>query len=135
MFGEHGNSFVKTMLKLSQNRNELSVINDQIGCPTYSFDLAKRTLEIIENNCPFGIYHVTNSGSVSWYSFAEHIFRIAENKNINVNPIKATQWKSDVIRPQNSVLLNSKLPPLRTWEEALIDYLSNSQNLKDENLI
>ena len=136
LFGEHGNNFVDTMLDLAVNKGkeELSAVTDEIGRPTYSLDLAKRTLEIIKNKSPFGIYHVTNDQNCSWYDFAKKIFDLT-NKKIKVNPVTAEEYGSDIKRPKCSVLLNSKLPPLRTWEDALSAYLSDSKKLRKNNLI
>jgi len=112
------------MLKLGKEKNELNVINDQIGSPTFTKDVAGVTKEIIENKMPFGIYHTANSGKSSWYDFAKKIFELAKI-DIKVNPIPTEEYPLPAKRPKNSILINTKLKPLRDWEEALEDYLSN----------
>ncbi|NKN31589.1 sugar nucleotide-binding protein, partial [Weissella cibaria] len=84
VYGKYGNNFVKTMLKLAQERGELMVVNDQVGSPTYTVDLANCILEIIQTE-KYGIYHVSNSGHCSWYEFAKAIFEEA-GIDIKVNP-------------------------------------------------
>ena len=133
LYGE-GKNFVKTMLSLSKKNNELKVVNDQIGSPTYAKDLAKAIKEIIEKKSDkYGIYHVTNKGEVSWYEFAKKIFEI-KNIEIKVNPCTSEEFPRPAPRPHYSVLSNQKLidagfTPMRDYEEALNEYLNS---LKDE---
>ena len=127
-------NFVKTMLSLSKKNNELKVVNDQIGSPTYAKDLAKAIKEIIEKKSDkYGIYHVTNKGEVSWYEFAKKIFEI-KNIEIKVNPCTSEEFPRPAPRPHYSVLSNQKwidagFTPMRDYEEALNEYLDS---LKDE---
>ena len=133
LYGE-GKNFVKTMLSLSKKNNELKVVNDQIGSPTYAKDLAKAIKEIIEKKSDkYGIYHVTNKGEVSWYEFAKKIFEI-KNIEIKVNPCTSEEFPRPAPRPHYSVLSNQKwidagFTPMRDYEEALNEYLDS---LKDE---
>jgi dTDP-4-dehydrorhamnose reductase len=133
LYGE-GKNFVKTMLSLSKKNNELKVVNDQIGSPTYAKDLAKAIKEIIEKKSDkYGIYHVTNKGEVSWYEFAKKIFEI-KNIEIKVNPCTSEEFPRPAPRPHYSVLSNQKwidagFTPMRDYEEALKEYLDS---LKDE---
>ena len=113
------------MLELSQERNEIAVVSDQKGCPTYAYDLALRTADIIRNTSPYGIYHVTNNGQTTWFDFARTIFNLTKNNHLTVRSITSTEYKSSVVRPKNAVLINSKLPPLRDWQSALEHYLSS----------
>lgn len=129
VFGFNGNNFVKTMLKLGKEKKELNIVSDQIGSPTYTYDLAKLLVDMIGTE-RYGTYHATNEGYCSWYKFACEIFRIT-GKDILVNPIKTDQYPTKAKRPKNSRLskeslaLNgfSKLP---TWEDALKRYLDKS---------
>lgn len=122
LYGKNGKNFVETMLKLAKEKNELSVVNDQHGKPTYTLDLAKKTKELLEGNYPFGIYHITNEGATTWYEFARKIFEIA-GIQIKVKPVTSSQFPRPARRPEYSVLINTKLPKLRPWEEALEEYL------------
>ena len=122
LFGKNGKNFVNTMLNLAQKMDELKVINDQHGKPTYSLDLAKRTKEIIENKENFGIYHTTNEDETTWYEFAKEIFRQA-GVDIKVNPCASEEFPTKAKRPHYSGLINTKLNKMRSWKEALTDYL------------
>lgn len=117
-----GLNFVATMLKLAQEKDELNVVNDQFGKPTFTKDLAKETRRILENQEPFGIYHIVNDGVCTWYDFAKEIFEI-KGVDIKVNPISSAEYPMLTPRPKYSVLINTKLEPLRSWQEALKEYL------------
>jgi len=109
LFSEYNNNFVKTMLKLSENRNELNVINDQIGTPTYAMDLAKSIINIIErNNKDYGLYHYSNTGVASWYDFAKAIFKI-KDITIKIQPIATDNYPTPARRPHYSVLNKEKI--------------------------
>ena len=126
LFGPNGKNFVDTMLRLSLERDELNVVSDQIGSPTYTLDLVASVIEnfIVNDEKPeFGVYHITNSDTCSWYDFACEIFRVTKN-NILVNPITSEDFPTPAKRPRYSVLINTKLYlPLPTWEDALERYL------------
>ncbi|WNH13980.1 dTDP-4-dehydrorhamnose reductase [Thalassobellus suaedae] len=124
LYSEHCNNFLKTMLRLSKDRDELNVISDQIGTPTYAGDLAEVILKIIvEENNLFGIYHYSNEGVVSWYAFAKAIFD--ESKiNMSVSPIKTEDYPTSATRPKYSVMDKSKIKEklkieILDWKESL----------------
>ncbi len=129
LFGRAGSgenvkkSFVDTMLDLSKEKNELKIIDGELSSPTYAFDVAGLTFEIVKNKMPFGIYHGTNSGACTWYGFAAEIFKIVGRNDIIIKPITPEEYSRPAARPTYSVLLNTKLPRQRSWQEALRDYL------------
>ncbi len=128
LFGQKGSgqnvksSFVDKMLELAQNRDELAVVDEEISCPTYAADLAEQTKKIVSEKMPFGIYHVVNSGGCTWYDLAKEIFAI-RGLSIKINPTTGENFVRPARRPACSILLNTKLPALRTWQQALRDYL------------
>ena len=123
VYGAYGNNFPKVIAKKLKNNEELNVVNDQIGSPTWTYDLASAIVEVLEKKPEPGIYHVTNSESCSWFEFAQEI---AKSINADINLVKPTDSKSFVrpaVRPKYSVLSNSKwknaeLTPLRSWKAA-----------------
>ena len=122
VFGVNGNNFVKTMLKLGKERDEISVVADQIGSPTYTYDLAKVLNDLIQTE-KYGIYHVTNEGYCSWYEFACEIFKQAEI-SVKVNPIRTEDYPTRAKRPKDSRMYKSSLIELENWEVALKHYLN-----------
>lgn len=137
VFGKNGNNFIKTMLKVGKNHDKLRVVNDQIGTPTYTFDLARLLVDMIETD-KYGYYHATNEGGyISWYDFTKEIFRQAVEQGhteygedrITVNPVTTAEYGvSKAARPFNSRLDKKKLvengfTPLPTWQDALGRYL------------
>jgi len=132
LFGKPGasdvskSSFVDTMLTLAKDRDTLDVVDEEYGSPTYTPDLAKATRELIAdaNIHEPGVYHITNSDACTWYEFAKEIFAQA-GVSITVNPVSSDAFPRPARRPKYSQLLNTKLPPLRSWKEALADYLSS----------
>jgi len=124
LFGMQGRNFVKTMLETATNQNEIKVVNDQFGKPTYSHDLAQGIFDFINNDelKPSGIYHLVNEEPTSWYEFAKEIFK-QKGLDTNVIPTTSAEISRPAKRPFNSVLLNTKLPHLRSHKEALRDYL------------
>lgn len=136
VFGKNGNNFIKTMLKLSATHDTLRVVNDQIGTPTYTFDLARLLADMIETE-KYGYYHATNEGGyISWCEFAEEIFRQAK-RNVTVIPVTTKEYGlSKAARPFNSRLDKSKLAengfvPLPTWQNALKRYLKEIESGTD----
>ena len=126
LYGHDGANFVETMLSLSETNDELNVVNDQVGSPTFTSDLAVKIGELIDSD-KYGIYHVTNSGSCSWQDFAVLIFKLS-NISIKVNPVLTVEFPRPAPRPKYSVLSNQKLidngfKPLRSYSEALEEYL------------
>lgn len=127
LFGANGPNFVKRMIELAQRRSELKVVNDQVGSPTYTKDLAHKTLELIRLNVS-GIFHVTNQGYCSWAEFAKEIF-YQNGLTTKVNPCLSVEYPTLAKRPHNSRLSGQKLlemgiPLLRNWKEALNEYLN-----------
>ncbi len=114
LFGHYGRNFVETMLKLSGEMETVSVVDDQFGKPTYTADLAHKTAEII--GLAPGVYHITNEGVCSWYEFASAIID-------NVVPCSSNEFVRKAMRPEYSVLVNTKTVPIRHWREALMEYL------------
>ena len=127
VFGINGKNFVKTMLTLSETRDSLTVVNDQIGSPTYTFDLAVLLVDMVETD-KYGIYHATNEGLCSWYDFAVEIFKQAEVP-IAVLPVSSAEFKAKAKRPSNSRMSKDKLEAngfsrLPSWQDALARYLA-----------
>ena len=137
VFGRNGNNFIKTMLRLSEKYSELRVVNDQIGTPTYTYDLARLLVDMIQTD-KFGYYHATNEGGfISWYDFAVEIFRQA-HKDITVHPVSTEEYGlSKARRPFNSRLDKTKLiekgfEPLPDWRNALSRYLCELESAENE---
>lgn len=109
VYSEYGHNFVKTMLRLGVEREELRVVNDQIGSPTFARDLAEAILKIISSQATnYGIYHYSNEGAISWYDFAKAIFEIKGMK-VKVNPIPSEAYPTPAKRPMYSVLDKTKI--------------------------
>jgi len=125
LYSEFGNNFVKTMLKLGAEKDELKVIADQAGTPTYAMDLAACIMRIIKSESKeFGLYNYSNEGITSWYDFAKAIFDISETK-VKVIPIKTEEYKTKATRPAYSVLDKSKIKKtfkieIPNWRDSLI---------------
>jgi dTDP-4-dehydrorhamnose reductase len=133
VYSKYGNNFVKTMLRLMKERKEINVVNDQLGSPTYAKDLAEAIIEIISgqrstvNGQPFGIYHFSNDGIISWYDFAVAIKEIKQLDCI-VNPIPTSSYPTPAKRPAYSGLDKSKIAntfkiQLKDWKESLNECL------------
>ena len=128
VFGLNGNNFIKTMLNVGKKYETLRVVNDQVGTPTYTLDLSRLLVDMIETE-KYGYYHATNEGGyISWYEFAREIFRQAGYTNTVVPVTTAEYGLSKAARPFNSRLEKSKLveagfQPLPTWQDALARYL------------
>jgi len=106
--------------------NRVKAVDEETSCFTYAPDLAKKTKEIINSKKPFGIYHVTNSRSCTWYEACVELYKLAKIKT-KVIPVPASEFPRPAKRPMYSVLLNTKLNPLRDWKEALREYLKNNK--------
>lgn len=124
LFGMHGQNFVKTMLSLAAKNEPIQVVDDQIGKPTYTFDLAKAIFNSLGMGYPSGIYHLVNENATTWYDFAKKIFDLSELHNVDLRSIKSSELSRPAKRPGVSILQNTKLPHLRAHEEALKDYLN-----------
>lgn len=127
VFGANGKNFIKTMLRLGKEKGAVSVVNDQIGSPTYTYDLARLLADMIETE-EYGRYHATNEGLCSWYEFACEIFRQAGMDDVRVTPVDSSQFPARAKRPKNSRMDRSKLVEkgftlLPTWQDALKRYL------------
>lgn len=137
VFGANGSNFIKTMLNVGKNHTEIKVVNDQIGTPTYTYDLARLLVDMIQTD-KYGYYHATNEGGyISWYDFTKEIFRQAvelghseySEERITVTPVSTKEYGlSKAARPFNSRLDKSKLvengfEPLPTWQDAISRYL------------
>jgi dTDP-4-dehydrorhamnose reductase len=124
LYSEFAGNFMKTMLRLANDRTELSVIVDQIGTPTYGVDLARAIFEIITSNkTEYGLYHYSNEGAISWYDFASAIFEIS-NISIKLNPIKTSEYITKAKRPAFSAMDKSKIKTkfnleIPYWRESL----------------
>lgn len=126
LYGINGGNFPKTMLELAKNHPEITVVTDEVGCPTYTLDLAQAIAKLIESDY-YGVYHITNSGSCSWFDFAKYIFEIAD-LDVKVTPVTAAEFARPAPRPSYSVLENKKwiengFEPLRNYKEAITDYI------------
>lgn len=126
VFGKNGNNFIKTMLRLGKERGTVSVVNDQIGSPTYTYDLARLVVDMIQTQ-EYGTYHATNEGICSWYEFACEIFKQA-GLDVVVTPVSSEAFPAKAKRPNNSRMNKSELDQhgfmrLPTWQDALARYL------------
>ena len=125
LYGD-GNNFVRTMLKLGNEKDEISVVADQHGSPTYAEDLANIIAEAIEKKIPYGLYHSTNQGFTTWYDFTKKIFELADIK-CNVKPVTSEEFIRPAKRPKNSKLNKQKLldkgVTVPEWEDGLKRYL------------
>lgn len=134
VFGEHGNNFAKTMLRLAETRDEVSVVCDQIGSPTYTVDLAPLLCDMVETE-RYGIYHATNEDTCSWAEFAETIFRDS-GKNVKVNYITTSEYPAKAMRPLNSRLSKVCLESagfvrLPAWGGAVSCFLEEMRRIHD----
>ena len=125
LYGE-GNNFVRTMLKLSKEKEELNVVNDQHGSPTYTEDLASIIKQIIDKKIPYGIYHTTNIGYTTWFDFTKKIFELS-NISCKVNLVTSEEFVRPAKRPKNSKLSKDKILEegitIPDWEDGLKRYL------------
>ena len=128
LYGAHGQNFVKTMLRLERTRETVSVVDDQVGQPTWSMDLARQIDLLVRADAPNGIYHATNAGRASWYEFARAIFEGAGADPDRVVPTTTAAFPRSAPRPANSVLGHQRwaqvgLEPMRRWDDALAEAL------------
>jgi len=128
LFGKEGvgenvkKSFIITMRELAEKLPELKVVDEEVSCFTYTPDLAKVTKSLLTGSYKSGIYHVTNNNPCTWYQCAKTLFEIL-GKDIKLIPVPASEFPRPAKRPEYSVLLNTKLPPLRSYKEALKEFL------------
>ena len=126
VFGVNGKNFIKTMLNLAKTHDSLTVVNDQFGSPTYTYDLARLLVDMVLTD-KYGIYHATNEGIITWYDFACEIFKTA-GLNVKVSPVPASEYPAKAKRPSNSRMSKQKLVDngfelLPTWQDALERYI------------
>ena len=126
VFGVNGKNFIKTMLNLGKTHDHLTIVNDQTGSPTYTYDLARLLVDMIQTD-KYGRYHATNEGLCTWYEFACEIFKQA-GMDVSVAPVSSDEYPAKAKRPSNSRMDKSKLTangfqPLPTWQDALSRYL------------
>jgi len=141
LYGKYGNNFVHTMLKLMKERDKVKVVNDQKGSPTWAFDLAEAVIALIKagqagKDVPYGIYHFTNEGEISWFDFAKEIYNQGRalgilTKDCDVMPCTSSEFPAKVKRPAYSVLNKNKIKTtlginIPTWEKSLKEYLQNN---------
>ena len=137
VYSEYGNNFVKTMLRLGKERDELNVVSDQIGSPTYATDLANAILNIVQSiefkevGQKTQVYHYSNSGKVSWYDFAKEIFKIAKI-DCKVGSITTEQYPTPAKRPRNTIMSTGKLThrfgiKILIWDSSLKECLINNK--------
>lgn len=124
LYGATGKNFVRTMLRLEQQRDTVDVVDDQTGQPTWSADVAAQVVALVEVGAPPGVYHATSAGQTSWFGFAREIFRLAGADPQRVRPTDTAAMRRPAARPAYSVLDNTRLaacgvPPIRHWRDAL----------------
>jgi dTDP-4-dehydrorhamnose reductase len=121
--GEAKKSFFDKILEISEEKKELKMVSgEEVSCFTYTPDLAKKVKEMVEAKSLYGIYHLTNSGSADWYKGAQELFRLKQKNDIVLKPVSSAEFDRPAKRPKYSILINTKLEPLRSWQEALKEY-------------
>lgn len=136
VFGINGNNFIKTMLRLGKENGAVKVVDDQIGSPTYTFDLAKLLVDMIETE-QYGAYHATNEGICSWYEFAKEIFQEANMKEVTVIPVSSEEFPVKAKRPKNSRMSKEKLVQngfslLPSWQDAVKRYIKELKKVEEK---
>ena len=125
LYGIYGKNFVETMISLA-NKPELKVVDDQLGCPTWTVELSNGIIKLLEEKKPFGAYHICGSGFTSWYGFAKEIFAQCDLK-VNLKPCTTEEFPRPAKRPAYSVMDNDGI--CRDWKEALKDYINLRQKV------
>ena len=129
LFGKPGESenakktFPDIVMDLATQKSMLQMVNDEVNSPTYSVDLAKASAHLVEEKYPYGIYHLANAGEASWYDFAKEILRL-KGIETPLSPVSGSQFVRPAKRPAHASLASTQFPPLRSWQEALKEYLS-----------
>ncbi|MDR3642135.1 MAG: dTDP-4-dehydrorhamnose reductase [Candidatus Doudnabacteria bacterium] len=116
-------SFIEIMLELRETTDTIKAVTDEINSLTYVSDLASSVEALITKKYPYGIYHIVNGGQASWYDFAQEIFRL-KGKEVKLEAVDSSAFPRKASRPKKAVLLNTKFPELRSWQEALAEFLS-----------
>ncbi|WP_147676993.1 dTDP-4-dehydrorhamnose reductase [Algibacter pacificus] len=133
LYSEHGNNFMKTMLRLAETKKDLSIVGDQIGTPTYAGDLAKVIVSVITTkNNNYGLYHYSNEGAISWFDFAQAIFQLSK-VSINLTSISTEEYPTLAARPKYSVLNKNKIKnafklEIPNWKDSLKNVLLKKVN-------
>ena len=117
-------SFPDLILELSNTKQSIDFVTDEISSPTYSVDLAKASIALVSEDYPYGIYHLVNEGRASWYDYAQEVFKLANKQKVSLNAVPSSRLVRKAARPGCSVLLNTKFRKLRPWPEALREYLA-----------
>lgn len=130
VFGQYGHNFVYTMLRLAESHDKLTVVNDQIGRPTWTYTLANFMLYLVQHGCNYGTYQLSNENSCTWYEFAKEILK---DKPVEVEPVTSEQYPQKAYRPRHSIMSLQKAEAtgfkIPTWEEALNEFLkTNMEN-------
>lgn len=134
LFGKPGKSemskksFFDTMIALAKDNKVLKIVDEEKSCFTYTPDLAQESKKMIEEKIPFGIYHVVNEGACTWHEAACELFKLAK-MDVEVIPVSSAEFPRPAKRPRSSVLLNTKLKPLRNYKEALKEYLKENYSI------
>ena len=128
LYGVHGANFVKTMLTLEASKPQIAVVDDQRGQPTWSRDLARQIVALVESGAPAGIYHGTSSGETTWFGLTREIYRLVGADPERVTPTTTDKFPRPAPRPAYSVLGHDRwatvgLPPIRDWKDALAEAL------------
>lgn len=124
LYGKHGKNFGKTILELGKTKDLLNVVDDQVGQPTWTKDLATKIIEVVERGSSPGVYHGTSTGQVTWFEYAKKIFQLANLDADRIKPVSSSEFVRPAARPNYSVLghdsfISSGISPIRNWEEAL----------------
>ncbi len=130
LFGRSGaagakKSFPEIILGLAKEKKEFNFVIDEISTPTYARDLAEASIRLFLDHRPYGIYHLANSGSASWFDYAEEVFKIKNIDDVIIHKVAAAEFVRRGQRPHNSVIINTKLPAQRDWRPALREFLNN----------
>lgn len=138
LYGAHGGNFAKTMVKLAASHDTVSVVDDQLGQPTWTADLARQIVALVDSDAPAGVYHGTNSGSASWFEFARAVFEEAGLDAARVEPTDSSTFVRPAPRPSYSVLGHDAwgragLTPMRPWREALAEAASRGVLQTDDH--
>lgn len=120
LYGIHGKNFVETMINLAKQKKSLNVVNDQIGCPTWTVELSEAIADLLAEMPDFGIYHICGSGQTSWYDFAKEIFNLTDLA-VDLKPCTTEEYKTKAIRPKFSVMENDGI--CENWKTSLKSYL------------
>lgn len=120
LYGHHGKNFVETMIELSKKLSEIKIVDDQIGCPTWTCALSNGIIELIEQEAEFGTYHICGSGKTSWFGFANEVFKLA-NIDVKTIPVTTEEFPRPANRPKYSVMNNENICP--DWKVSLKEYM------------